>query len=95
MPASRIWSMNPQISGGAGRAPARRKARLPSKFVGLPQISGLPFKVLDPVGFLGGDTWALGAIDLGLQHPPAQRLHTHPGLGADRLAAYTDRYSPR
>jgi hypothetical protein len=26
-PRPRIWSMNPQISGGAGRAPARRKSR--------------------------------------------------------------------
>jgi len=78
--------MKPQISGGAGRAPARKNRGRLQNLVGLLEISHFPLKILDALLRDSRGTRPLGGIDLGLQHPAAQRLRADPDLRADRPA---------
>jgi hypothetical protein len=87
--------MIPQISGGAGRAPAKK---IEAAFgISLASLrSRFPLKIADGLLLSSGGTGPLGGIHLGLQHPAAQRLRADPDLRADRLAGGIQRrYSSR
>jgi hypothetical protein len=80
--------MIPQISGGAGRAPAKK---IEAAFgISLASLrSRFPLKIADGLLLSSGGTGPLGGIHLGLQHPAAQRLRADPFGPIAWQAAYS------
>ncbi len=74
------------VAGDAEPARLRFHSHSEENLVGLLEIPQFPLKILDALLLRGGGARPLGGIDLGLQHPAAQRLRADPDLRADRLA---------
>jgi hypothetical protein len=76
--------MNWQISGVAGRAPARRKPRRRAGCRWSAPARGSSPQLADLRGLAAGDPGRSARIDVGLAEPLAPRLRAHPQPASDR-----------
>lgn len=85
-PNSSLWaSMKATISGRGGRAPPRRSRRALQNRVRPAQLSHLTLELGQPGRVIGRHARPVALVNLGLDHPVAQRLGVDAQLLADPL----------
>ena len=78
-------SINDTFTSVGGPAPPKQKNRgLAKYFIGSPQLSVLPLKLLQPLALIAGQPWLETTVPLGLKNPIAKGLPSATDLGRDR-----------